>query len=112
MCVCVFECVCICVYLCVCICVFLCVYLSVYLCLCVCARVYFCVYFCVYLCVCIVYVWTMQTFGCKVADGFENQRNISCYSWSDLIMASAWDELVGLHLFVQKDALFLVTLVI
>lgn len=112
MCVCVFECVCICVYLCVCICVFLCVYLSVYLCLCVCVRVYFCVYFCVYLCVCIVYVWTMQTFGCKVADGFENQRNISCYSWSDLIMASAWDELVGLHLFVQKDALFLVTLVI
>ena len=112
MCVCVFECVCICVYLCVCICVFLCVYLSVYLCLCVCVHVYFCVYFCVYLCVCIVYVWTMQTFGCKVADGFENQRNISCYSWSDLIMASAWDELVGLHLFVQKDALFLVTLVI
>ena len=102
--VCVFVCICVCVFVCFCVCIWVCVYL----CLCVCVRVYLCVY----LCVCIVYVWTMQTFGCKVADGFENQRNISCYSWSDLIMASAWDELVGLHLFVQKDALFLVTLVI
>ena len=84
-------CVCICVCVCVCVCVFVCVYV--------------CVYLCVYVCVC-VYVWTMQTFGCKVADGFENQRNISCYSPSDSIMASAWDELVRSHLCAKRCFIF------
>ena len=63
-------------------------------------------------CVCVCVCVTVQTAGWKIADGFENQRNISCYSQSDLIMASVWDGLASLHLIVQKDALFLVTLVI